>query len=134
MLRNYFFYAVCAFAMAAAPARAYEQCSIPMRLKADQEYLPYKVYVKPSEIKFVASYGFTVTPGLINGYGLSAKQIFDWFDVNGCQDELVDWVMTKGLKRLEYNPPAVAVVTEPEVIEPEVSDPEPSDPEVEIPM
>jgi hypothetical protein len=130
MLRNYFFCAVCAFAAVAAPARAFELCSIPMRLEANQQYLPYKVYVKPSETGFVAGYGFTLTPGLYNGYGLSTKQIFDWFDVNGCQDELVDWVLTKGLTRLKHNTPASKPAPVPATPDPTPSTPVVTDPPV----
>ena len=82
------------------PAAA-RDCQITATLGNRDKALPLKLYVSPDEKDFIESLGLTLTPGLFQGYGVKASDVYRWFDANGCDETLVNWVVTKARDKRE---------------------------------
>lgn len=82
-------------AVALAPPANARDCQINGILSIRGEVLPATLYISPEEKAFVEGLGLPLTPGLFQGDGLKLSDVYEWFDANGCNEDLVNLVLSK---------------------------------------
>ena len=70
-------------------------CQINGLLRLQGKTLPSAIYVGPDEKAYFDGLGMPMSPGLFQGYGVTLRDIYLWFDENGCNQDLVDRVLSK---------------------------------------
>jgi len=70
-------------------------CQIGGWLGLHDKVLPSTLYVSPEDKAFVEGLGLPMSRGLFQGYGVKLSDVYLWFDENGCNQDLVHWVLSK---------------------------------------